>query len=121
MLKLDGQKLDDGRWFTGSVERNKDPILNLLKRVPPVPFLFWKSQQYWTTCGTFCQSVAGARVECLVERIPVRLILVDSYDPHGEERRSEESSGFHLCVAAARLEPCGPRPGRPRLRDGRYR
>jgi hypothetical protein len=31
MLKLDGQKLDDGRWFTGSVERNKDPILNLLK------------------------------------------------------------------------------------------
>jgi tRNA G46 methylase TrmB len=35
MLKLDGQKLDDGRWFTGSVERNKDPILNLLKRVLP--------------------------------------------------------------------------------------
>ena len=22
MLKLDGQKLDDGRWFIGSVERN---------------------------------------------------------------------------------------------------
>jgi SAM-dependent methyltransferase len=35
MLKEDGQKLDDGRWFTGSVERNKDPILNLLKRVLP--------------------------------------------------------------------------------------
>src|SRR5262249_45400781 len=35
MLKLDGQKLDDGRWFTGTVERNKDPILNLLKRVLP--------------------------------------------------------------------------------------
>ena len=35
MLKLDGQKLDDGRWFTGSVERNKDPILNLLTRVLP--------------------------------------------------------------------------------------
>ena len=35
MLKLDGQKLNDGRWFTGSVERNKDPILNLLKRVLP--------------------------------------------------------------------------------------
>jgi SAM-dependent methyltransferase len=35
MLKLDGQKLDDGRLFTGSVERNKDPILNLLKRVLP--------------------------------------------------------------------------------------
>src|SRR5436309_1628220 len=35
MLKLDGQKLDDGRWFTDSVERNKDPILNLLKRVLP--------------------------------------------------------------------------------------
>ena len=35
MLKLDGQKLDDGRWSTGSVERNKGPILNLLKRVLP--------------------------------------------------------------------------------------
>jgi len=35
MLKLDGQKLDDGRWFAGHVERNKDPILNLLKRVLP--------------------------------------------------------------------------------------
>src|SRR5438046_4934296 len=35
MLKLDGQKLDDGRWFTGSVERNKGPILNLLKQVLP--------------------------------------------------------------------------------------
>ena len=35
MLKLDQQKLDDGRWFTGSAERNKDPILNLLKRVLP--------------------------------------------------------------------------------------
>src|SRR5919205_506766 len=35
MLKLDGQKLEDGRLFTGTVERNKDPILNLLKRVLP--------------------------------------------------------------------------------------
>ena len=35
MLKLDGRKLDDGRWFNDSVERNKDPILNLLKRVLP--------------------------------------------------------------------------------------
>lgn len=35
MLKLDGQKLDDGRWFTGSVERNKDPILDVLQRVLP--------------------------------------------------------------------------------------
>ena len=35
MLKLDGQKLDDGRWFTGTVERNKEPILDLLKRVLP--------------------------------------------------------------------------------------
>jgi SAM-dependent methyltransferase len=35
MLKLDGQKLDDGRWFTGSAERNKEPILDLLKRVLP--------------------------------------------------------------------------------------
>ena len=35
MLKLDGQKFDDGRWFAGSVERNKGPILNLLKRVFP--------------------------------------------------------------------------------------
>lgn len=35
MLKFDGQKLDDGRWFAASAERNKDPILNLLKRVLP--------------------------------------------------------------------------------------
>jgi SAM-dependent methyltransferase len=35
MLKLDGQKLDDGRWFTGSAERNKDPIVNLLRRALP--------------------------------------------------------------------------------------
>jgi len=35
MLKLDGQKLDDGRWFTSTVERNKDAILNLLKQVLP--------------------------------------------------------------------------------------
>ena len=35
MLKFDGQNLDDGRWFAPSVERNKDPILNLLKRVLP--------------------------------------------------------------------------------------
>ena len=35
MLKLEGQKLDDRRWYTGSAERNKDPILNLLKRVLP--------------------------------------------------------------------------------------
>jgi len=35
MLKLDGQKFDDGRWFTGTVERNKAPILELLRRVLP--------------------------------------------------------------------------------------
>ena len=35
MLKVDGQKLDDGRWFIGAAERNKDPILNLLERVLP--------------------------------------------------------------------------------------
>src|SRR5689334_13037935 len=35
MLKWDGQKLDDGRWCIGAADRNKDPILNLLKRVLP--------------------------------------------------------------------------------------
>src|SRR5262245_31619179 len=35
MLKMVGQKLDDGRWFTASVERNKGPILALLKRILP--------------------------------------------------------------------------------------
>lgn len=35
MLKRDGQKLDDGRWVAASAERNKDPILNVLKRVLP--------------------------------------------------------------------------------------
>ena len=33
MLKLDQQEHDDGRWFTGSIGRNLDQILNLLKRV----------------------------------------------------------------------------------------
>jgi SAM-dependent methyltransferase len=35
MLKAVGQKLDNGRWFTASAERNKDPILGLLKRILP--------------------------------------------------------------------------------------
>jgi len=35
MLKATGQQLDDGRWFTGSVERNRTPILAELKRVLP--------------------------------------------------------------------------------------
>jgi SAM-dependent methyltransferase len=35
MLKAVGQKLDNRRWFTASAERNKDPILALLKRILP--------------------------------------------------------------------------------------
>lgn len=35
MLKAVGQKLDRGRWFTASAERNKEPILALLKRILP--------------------------------------------------------------------------------------
>jgi SAM-dependent methyltransferase len=35
MLKAVGQKLDDGRWFTASAERNKGPILAVLERVLP--------------------------------------------------------------------------------------
>jgi SAM-dependent methyltransferase len=35
MLKALGQKLDRGRWFTASAERNKEPILALLKRILP--------------------------------------------------------------------------------------
>jgi len=35
MLKAIGQQLDDGRWFTGSIERNRDPILAELRRVLP--------------------------------------------------------------------------------------
>jgi SAM-dependent methyltransferase len=35
MLKAVGQKLDDGRWFTASAERNKGPILTLLGRILP--------------------------------------------------------------------------------------
>jgi SAM-dependent methyltransferase len=35
MLKAVGQKLDDGRWFTASAERNKGPILALLERLLP--------------------------------------------------------------------------------------
>ena len=35
MLKALGQQLDDGRWLTGSIERNREPILAELKRVLP--------------------------------------------------------------------------------------
>ena len=35
MLKAVGQKLDNGRWFTASAERNKGPILALLERILP--------------------------------------------------------------------------------------
>ena len=35
MLKAVGQRLDDGRWFTASAERNKGPILTLLERTLP--------------------------------------------------------------------------------------
>ena len=35
MLKVVGQKLDDGRWFTVSAERNKGPILAVLERTLP--------------------------------------------------------------------------------------
>jgi len=35
MLKILGQKLDDGRWFTPSAERNKEPILAVLRRALP--------------------------------------------------------------------------------------
>jgi len=35
MLKSVGQTLDDGRWFTASAERNRDPILAVLKRTLP--------------------------------------------------------------------------------------
>ena len=35
MLKALSEKLDDGRWFTASAERNKQPILAVLERVLP--------------------------------------------------------------------------------------
>jgi SAM-dependent methyltransferase len=35
MLKAVGQRLEDGRWFTASAERNKGPILAVLERVLP--------------------------------------------------------------------------------------
>jgi SAM-dependent methyltransferase len=35
MLKMVGEKLADGRWFTASAERNKGPILAVLQRVLP--------------------------------------------------------------------------------------
>jgi hypothetical protein len=35
MLKALGQKLDDGRWFTASADRNKGPVLAELERVLP--------------------------------------------------------------------------------------
>ena len=35
MLKKRGEKLTDGRWFTPTAERNKQPLLDLLSRVLP--------------------------------------------------------------------------------------
>ena len=35
MLKKRGEKLADGRWFTSSAERNKQPLLDVLSRVLP--------------------------------------------------------------------------------------
>jgi len=35
MLKQRGEKQADGKWFTSSAERNKDPILDILARVLP--------------------------------------------------------------------------------------
>jgi SAM-dependent methyltransferase len=35
MLKFAGTQLGDGRWFTQSAERNKEPILTVLRRVLP--------------------------------------------------------------------------------------
>jgi SAM-dependent methyltransferase len=35
MLKLVGEKLENGRWFTASAERNKGPILAVLERTLP--------------------------------------------------------------------------------------
>jgi SAM-dependent methyltransferase len=35
VLKVVGQRLDDGRWFTASAERNKGPILAVLERILP--------------------------------------------------------------------------------------
>lgn len=35
MLKLLGDRLEDGRWFTASAERNRGPILAVLERVLP--------------------------------------------------------------------------------------
>src|SRR6185312_6007380 len=35
MLKQRGEKQPDGKWFTSSAERNKDPILAVLTRVLP--------------------------------------------------------------------------------------
>ncbi|MGC2517762.1 MAG: DUF938 domain-containing protein [Burkholderiales bacterium] len=35
MLRQRGEKLDDGRWRAGPAERNKDPILDILRRFLP--------------------------------------------------------------------------------------
>src|SRR5262245_31129463 len=35
MLGRIGQPLDDGRWTTGAADRNKEPILAVLRRVLP--------------------------------------------------------------------------------------
>jgi SAM-dependent methyltransferase len=78
MLKVAGQKLDDGRWFTASAERNKGPILAVLERTLPRTGLVLE-----------IGSGTGQHV-CHFAKVLPELIWVSS-DPDAEMRESIRS------------------------------
>jgi SAM-dependent methyltransferase len=90
MLKILGDRLEDGRWFTASAERNKGPILAVLERVLPQTGLVLE-----------IGSGTGQHVAHFARALP-RLTWQPS-DPDADFRRSVES-----WIAAERLENVSP-------------
>ncbi len=86
MLKVVGDRLEDGRWFIASADRNKGPILAVLERVLPR-----------TGCVLEIGSGTGQQVVHFGTALP-RLTWQPS-DPDPEFRKSVET-----WIAAERLE-----------------
>lgn len=86
MLRARGDRLEDGRWFIASADRNKGPILAVLERVLPR-----------TGCVLEIGSGTGQQVAHFGAALP-RLTWQPS-DPDPEFRKSVE-----MWIAAERLE-----------------